>query len=703
MKSGFGLRIIGITSLDEVQPPHFSSGVIFQICEEGYPMRYYGVSMIPTGGEIVPILMPIYGAEAQNSLERGSRPYTVVEILKEVFKEDFQNAIQCYMDRCPEGASKAVKEDTAKDFHLVWLSEPRVESSLRQPACTTAVDLIFNCTVEALVPTTDEYEPENVMEKKRFYAGFRVRYLLGLWRKTCSAPMIAPCDYFPSDLITEQKTAITNQYLLPIMYAEDYAKAGRRMLERYYKEALDQPTAVDGMELARRMKLEVRKIRFQQGSDIQGRIYFDWTWVTIRDKNGNLKKEKIPPMTILINTDLCPTPEIENSTIIHECCHVYLDLLFFKLQMLSGKPYTSYTSRKKRKKGYSQNNGPIDWMELQAEKLPAYVLMEEENTKKKIEALLAEKGGQRTPENMLWVMNSLAVFFNVSRSMAKYRMIELGYPEAEGIYVYVNSQHIPDYGCCGKWKPGITYTISRGEASQLLWESPDFRIALSSGCYTYIEGHYCLDDEAYIETSRYNQLRRLTAYARHHIDECCLSFSVRGRYVHAEYEDGQAARKKEVKNKYLSRHELDSEPETKERILQNKQFADDSVLWTKVKQDIPDSFKDAIQHIIDLKGISQNELAMRMGVSRAAPRKWCTGRTSLRHVVALCIAMDVRGDVGEELVRLAGLSFQNNLEHNILRGMLYETKDLTVARANEIMRQNKLPALTNGEDEEIAS
>ena len=122
-----------------------------------------------------------------------------------------------------------------------------------------------------------------------------------------------------------------------------------------------------------------------------------------------------------------------------------------------------------------------------------------------------------------------------------------------------------------------------------------------------------------------------------------------------------------------------------------------------MKQDIPDSFKDAIQHIIDLKGISQNELAMRMGVSRAAPRKWCTGRTSLRHVVALCIAMDVRGDVGEELVRLAGLSFQNNLEHNILRGMLYETKDLTVARANEIMRQNKLPALTNGEDEEIAS
>lgn len=666
-------------------------------------MRYLGVSMLPSGREMVPVLMPFYTAEEQNSLERGSRPYTVVEILREVFKEDFRKAIQGYMDVCPEGTAKAIGNDEAKQFHLKWLSEPKVESSLRQPACTTAVDLIFRASVEAMVPVSRNQDADEaaIMEQKRFYANFRMRYHLGLWDKTCSAPAIAPCQFFPSDMITEQKTAITNQYLLPIMFAKDYATVGRRMLERYYQEALENPTAVNGMELARRMKLEVRKVRFEQGSDIQGRIYFDWTWVTIRDKNGKVTREKIPPMTILINMDLCPTPEIENSTIIHECCHVYLDLPFFKLQMLSGKPFTSYTSRKKKKKGYTRSNGPIDWMELQAEKLPAYVLMEEENTKRKIEELLAEKGGQRTPEVMLWVMQSLASFYNVSRSMAKYRMIELGYPEAEGVYVYVDNQHIPDYGCSGNWKQGTTYTISRVEASQLLRESPDFRIALSSGCYAYVEGHFCLDDDDFIETSRYNQLRRLTAYARHHIDECCLSFSVAGRFANTEYEDGQAARKKEVKNKYQSRHELDPEPESKERVLQNKRFTDDSVLWTKVKQDMPDTFKDAIQTIIDLKGISQNELAMRMGVSRAAPRKWCV-KPSLRHVVALCIAMDVRADIGEELVRLAGLSFQNNLEQNILRGMLYETKDLTLARANEIMRQNKLPPLTDGRDEDIA-
>ena len=666
-------------------------------------MRYYGVSMLPYEGEIVPAILPVYEAEEQTSLERGSRPFTVVEILRAVFKEDFSKAIQKYMEMCPEGVAKTIGVEGARQFNLLWLSEPRVESSLRQPACTTGVDLIFRASVEALVPVRPDVEKadETIMGSKRYQVDFRMRYYIGLWNKTCSAPVIATCKFFPSDMITEQKTSITNQYLLPIMYAQDYAKVGRRMLERYYKEALERPMAIDGMELARRMSLKVRKVRFEQGSDIQGRIYFDTTWVTLRDEKGRTKREKIPPMTILINTDLCPTPEIENSTIIHECCHVYLDLPFFKLQMLSGKPYSSYTSRRKKKKGYSHANTPMDWMELQAEKLPAYVLMEEENTKKKIESLLEEFGGARTPENMLRIMNALASFYNVSKSMAKYRMIELGYPEAEGIYVYVDNRHIPDYGCSGEWKPGITYTISRGEAAYLLNESGDFRNALLSGCYAYVEGHYCLDTEDYIETG-YRQARRLTEYARRHIEECCISFSVRGRYADTEYEDAQAARKKEVKNKYQSRHDLDAEPETKERVLQNTRFTDDAVIWTKVKREMPDNFGKAIQYIIDLKGITQNELAMRMGVSRAAPRKWCVGKASMRHVVALCIAMDVRADIGEELVRLAGHSFMNNLEHNLLHGMLFETKDLSIARANEIMRQNKLQPLTDGRDEELA-
>ena len=163
-------------------------------------MRTYGLTMIPTSDSIVPVLLPFYTAESQNSLERGSRPYSVVEILREVFKEDFQKAIQSYMEKCPEGAAKAIGVDEARNFRLMWLSEPRVESSLHQPACTTAVDLIFKATVEAMVPAgpeewieVDGERKERVVLVSRHYtAEYRMRYLIGLWDKRCSAPMIAP-------------------------------------------------------------------------------------------------------------------------------------------------------------------------------------------------------------------------------------------------------------------------------------------------------------------------------------------------------------------------------------------------------------------------------------------------------------------------------------------------------------------------------
>jgi transcriptional regulator with XRE-family HTH domain len=110
----------------------------------------------------------------------------------------------------------------------------------------------------------------------------------------------------------------------------------------------------------------------------------------------------------------------------------------------------------------------------------------------------------------------------------------------------------------------------------------------------------------------------------------------------------------------------------------------------------------AIQMLLDEKGVSQNELAMRMGVSRAALRKWCTQRMTLRHLVAICIALDLRADIGEELVRLAGIRKSNTVEYNLLYHMLFETKDLTVEAANLIMDKEKLPRLTQGQDEAMA-
>ena len=122
--------IVGLS--DKCQESNHIQPVITE--RGGCSMRTYGVSFIRTENKFVPVILPFNAAEAQNTLERGSRPYSVVEILREVFKEDFFKAIQYYMEQCPEGAAKAIGVPEARDFHLKWLSEPKVESSLHQPA-----------------------------------------------------------------------------------------------------------------------------------------------------------------------------------------------------------------------------------------------------------------------------------------------------------------------------------------------------------------------------------------------------------------------------------------------------------------------------------------------------------------------------------------------------------------------------------------
>ena len=64
--------------------------------------------------------------------------------------------------------------------------------------------------------------------------------------------------------------------------------------------------------------------------------------------------------------------------------------------------------------------------------------------------------------------------------------------------------------------------------------------------------------------------------------------------------------------------------------------------------------------------------------------------------------MDVRFDISMEFVRLAGYTFLNNYEHVLMTSSLLEPRDITVARAHEIMRVHRARPLTEGKNEELA-
>ena len=134
-------------------------------------MRSYGVSMVPTGNGEIPCILPFYTVEKNAELEQESKPYTVVEILKERFQEDFEEAFRFYTRTCPQGIKQCLGLENVKELKLLRLNEPRVESTLSQSLCSMAVDLIFMATYEVSARVNADHKDSTISYESQIHNG----------------------------------------------------------------------------------------------------------------------------------------------------------------------------------------------------------------------------------------------------------------------------------------------------------------------------------------------------------------------------------------------------------------------------------------------------------------------------------------------------------------------------------------------------
>ena len=324
---------------------------------------------------------------------------------------------------------------------------------------------------------------------------------------------------------------------------------------------------------------------------------------------------------------------------------------------------------------------------MQAEKLPAYLLMEKENTTRVIEQQLQLYGNERSPEVMNQVLQVLTEKFHVSRSMAKIRMKELGYPEAEGLCNYIGQNNIPDYGCGEAWPEGLTYVVSPAAASRAWKESLSFREAAAGGRFVYAEGHFCLDDPKYIQ-GHWKGVPVLTAYARHHIEECCIGFKISGWKKDTRYNRGVAARLNSGEKKYLGNIECRSVPGTREWKRDNEDAAEDAKRWARLKRNLPRSLPDAVRMIMEEKKISVKNLTDDLGISRQYYYSMMSDEMSLAHLVGICVSLNIRADVSFMLVDLCRYNLTDRGPDQLYLTMLVDPTQYSIDRCNEILTEN---------------
>lgn len=480
-----------------------------------------------------------------------------------------------------------------------------------------------------------------------------------------------------------------DEYLLPEMGERDYVRAAERLRNGC--------RSVNPMTVATGMGLRVRRAALAE-KDTMGMICFDRTEVALLREDGRTERVTFPPGTVLLNPGLCRTPEREAETLLHECAHCHLALPYYFVQRLSGRVIQEYCARTL---ATARADGPVARMERQAETLPGYVMMEETETRRKIEAQLARTGGDRSPENIRRALEFVVRRFGVTVSMARRRMMELGYPEAEGVLRRAEGRPVPDYGCSGVWTPGLRYTLSFAEAARLAASSEEIRTRLLSGEYLYAEGHLCRSSPGWLVQGP-DGLRKLTPYARSHVDLCCIGFTVEQRPRQTDYpvlpgEEAAARRRKpeEVTDRYLI-PVLNEDAEGEARERENDRFAEEAVLWMEMKRMIASSatVKEAVGGILLRRGLSWMELALRIGVDRKTVVGWLTRqRISFQHMLCICVALRLRGDVGRALVDLAECRMRQTPAYDLYMMMLMSAPSLTVGRCNEILVRRGFPPL----------
>ena len=623
------------------------------------------------------------------------QPYSVAEVLQNVFHADFQTVLENYVRTETEQIQEAGVLPGAEGMKVRLWSYLKTLSKLQQPTDRTVVDVILQSRLEGQYKNGEtRYES----------ADFRLRYIFDLrvCHQCCIGPLVWVYKDWEDDPALSGFAFDTNDYLLPILYNSDYETVAHAILDDFFPEAKREiggdASVVSSEELARRMGLRVLDVRFADKT-VMGQLYYNYGEVHLLDDSGKTYAQMIRPGTILVNQDNCTTAATRNSTIAHECCHMYLDRWFFLLQMMTGRKYTPYSSRRRENRRYHHKNDALDWMELQCEKLPAYLLLERNDVIDYVEARLKQCNWKKTPENIRAIVDGLAERYEVSYQMAKYRMIELGYCEAGGIRNYVNDMVIPDHGCTWLWPANPTFTISAKDAALLAASDSEFERVICSGRYRYVEGHFCLNTDKYILRDYYGK-PHLTVYARCHMEECCLGFTVGGRYRRTEYAVSKVARNKTepVTDKYRAAYRLVAEPGSSEYEKENQAMVDDGLLWLEFYKNIPDDFAEMIKAIMKRKGITQENLSFELGVDRKALLNYLNqDRPSVAHVVGICVALKVPYFISMEILGAAGIKLRSTEQDFLYRQFLLNAENLTVSRCEDILKQHNEKPLFRGE------
>lgn len=517
-----------------------------------------------------------------------------------------------------------------------------------------------------------------------------------------------------------------DDYLVPYTSAALLDSEAMELLALYYPQALETPCRVTGEELARRMKLNVKYCRLAEDSDIRGQLYFEERVITVLDRQNRKCRKKIAANTIIVDISAVVDDEMNfrkellDDTVIHECYHADRHRLFYLGQRLYNEDIrclSCSTSGIQMGKAIDaareisqsadideavvadvslSSKSPIDWIEWQANRVTPRIRMPEKTTEQMIDRLRAQyrsryphMSAEKLTERIIC---ELADFYGVSKQSAKLRMIELGHSEAQGILNFANGAYVENHSFApDSLSQNQTFTIGFKEALELYRDSKAFRDRINSGCYQYIDGHYCLAQSKYVY--RRAGVLHLTSHAKHHMDECCLVFTVSGGRIEYTYKEGTL--QKEVVTTGVRTEYSEIQPALFD-------FRAEANRLSEILYSLPASPSETLKKHMERCGITVEELMAKSGVSESTIRRLRTNpsyKAVRNNALAICIGLQLEPPLQKDWLRKCGVALSDSPDDLLYEMMLCSMYRQPLSSFNEKLKEYGYPPLSKCTEE----
>ena len=519
--------------------------------------------------------------------------------------------------------------------------------------------------------------------------------------------------------------AALDEYLVPYAGSALIDGESADILRVYYPEALKTPCRVNGKRLAERMGLRVKLLRLCDSDGIRGQIYFEESKTEVMDEDGKRVVYRIPADTIVVHTGACQDDEglisedCLNDTIIHECYHYYQHRLFYLGQRLYNSELRCLSCTVAGQQiGAMLDSGlalcdgpptegtylaancfdgktPVDWMEWQANRAAPRIRMPEQTVVMKIDELTAQYRNRSprltTPQLFAKIVCDLARFYGVSRESAKRRMIELGYDEAKGVLNYVNGRYTLDYAFApASLGQNQTFTIDFEAAADLYRRDSRFRSCIDSGLYQYVDDHFCRTESRFVY--RRDGELHLTAYAKAHMDECCLIFSLHSIDPAFLYREGRL-QKEAVPGRTVAEYEGES-CET-DFYAAAQQIAG-------IMGELPGSPCGTLKVHMERRNITLEALVAKSGVSSrtiARLRNDPEFRPTKPNAIAICIGLQLEPMLQRDWLSKLGIVMSSSTSDVYIELLMSSLYKQPLSVFNEKLEKHGYPPLSRGLDQ----